>query len=108
MLILDLQSEQFPQYGRLESYYGHPFIWCMLHNFGGTLGMFGSAEIVNQVYREDPLDNRSLDRKIDSGRKGERGMPVRDACNKRERIVRQRTVTARSHPRSGLGGLGGT
>ncbi|KAL6432098.1 hypothetical protein ACFW04_006666 [Cataglyphis niger] len=48
MLILDLQSEQFPQYSRLESYYGQPFIWCMLHNFGGTLGMFGSAEIINQ------------------------------------------------------------
>lgn len=52
MLILDLQSEQFPQYSRLNSYYGQPFIWCMLHNFGGTLGMFGSAEIINQVRRK--------------------------------------------------------
>lgn len=52
MLILDLQSEQFPQYGRLKSYYGQPFIWCMLHNFGGTLGMFGSAQIINQVCRK--------------------------------------------------------
>ncbi|XP_070531316.1 alpha-N-acetylglucosaminidase isoform X2 [Cardiocondyla obscurior] len=48
MLVLDLQSEQFPQYDRFESYYGQPFIWCMLHNFGGTLGMFGSAQIINQ------------------------------------------------------------
>ncbi|XP_043288874.1 alpha-N-acetylglucosaminidase [Venturia canescens] len=48
MIVLDLQSEQFPQYARLESYFGQPFIWCMLHNFGGTLGMFGSAEIVNE------------------------------------------------------------
>lgn len=48
MIVLDLQSEQFPQYGRLKSYYGQPFIWCMLHNFGGTLGMFGSAGIVNK------------------------------------------------------------
>ncbi|XP_020300841.1 alpha-N-acetylglucosaminidase [Pseudomyrmex gracilis] len=48
MLVLDLQSEQFPQYNRLKSYYGQPFIWCMLHNFGGTLGMFGSAQIINQ------------------------------------------------------------
>ncbi|KAG9434718.1 alpha-N-acetylglucosaminidase isoform X1 [Apis mellifera carnica] len=47
MIVLDLQSEQFPQYKRLNSYYGQPFIWCMLHNFGGTLGMFGSAEIIN-------------------------------------------------------------
>lgn len=49
MIVLDLQSEQFPQYKRLNSYYGQPFIWCMLHNFGGTLGMFGSAEIINHV-----------------------------------------------------------
>ncbi|XP_046825310.1 alpha-N-acetylglucosaminidase isoform X1 [Vespa crabro] len=48
MIVLDLQSEQFPQYARLKSYYGQPFIWCMLHNFGGTLGMFGSAEIINK------------------------------------------------------------
>ena len=49
MIVLDLQSEQFPQYRRLKSYYGQPFIWCMLHNFGGTLGMFGSATIINHV-----------------------------------------------------------
>ncbi|XP_032679060.1 alpha-N-acetylglucosaminidase [Odontomachus brunneus] len=56
MLVLDLQSEQFPQYGRLKSYYGQPFIWCMLHNFGGTLGMFGSAQIINQR----PFDGRHM------------------------------------------------
>ncbi|XP_031845745.1 N-acetyl-alpha-glucosaminidase [Nomia melanderi] len=48
MIVLDLQSEQFPQYKRLNSYHGQPFIWCMLHNFGGTLGMFGSANIINR------------------------------------------------------------
>ncbi|KAG5871127.1 hypothetical protein JTB14_031139 [Gonioctena quinquepunctata] len=48
MIILDLQSEQFPQYDRLEQYFGQPYIWCMLHNFGGTLGMFGSASIINK------------------------------------------------------------
>ncbi|XP_017783201.1 PREDICTED: alpha-N-acetylglucosaminidase isoform X2 [Nicrophorus vespilloides] len=48
MIILDLQSEQHPQYGRFDSYFGQPFIWCMLHNFGGTLSMFGSSDIINQ------------------------------------------------------------
>ncbi|XP_066585309.1 alpha-N-acetylglucosaminidase isoform X2 [Prorops nasuta] len=48
MILLDLQSEQFPQYERLSSYYGQPFIWCMLHNFGGVLGMFGSSSIINE------------------------------------------------------------
>lgn len=49
LLVLDLQSELFPQYSRTKSFYGQPFIWCMLHNFGGTLGMHGSLDIVNEV-----------------------------------------------------------
>ncbi|CAH0560993.1 unnamed protein product [Brassicogethes aeneus] len=48
MIVLDLQSEQFPQYDRLHQYYGQPYIWCMLHNFGGTLGIFGSTDIINE------------------------------------------------------------
>uniref|UniRef100_A0A0K8V5Z8 Alpha-N-acetylglucosaminidase n=1 Tax=Bactrocera latifrons TaxID=174628 RepID=A0A0K8V5Z8_BACLA len=51
MLVLDLQSEQFPQYERTHSFHGQPFIWCMLHNFGGTLGMHGSVDIVNTQIR---------------------------------------------------------
>ncbi|KAH1028716.1 hypothetical protein HUJ05_002046 [Dendroctonus ponderosae] len=47
MIVLDLQSEQFPQFTRLEQYFGQPYIWCMLHNFGGTLGMHGSADTIN-------------------------------------------------------------
>lgn len=49
MLVLDLQSELAEQFTRLDSYFGQPFIWCMLHNFGGTLGLYGAAERVNQV-----------------------------------------------------------
>lgn len=49
MIVLDLHSEQFPQYNRLQQYFGQPYIWCMLHNFGGTLGMFGSLDIINEV-----------------------------------------------------------
>lgn len=48
MLVLDLQSEFFPQYKRTKSFHGQPFIWCMLHNFGGTQGMHGSLDIVNE------------------------------------------------------------
>ncbi|XP_023950490.2 alpha-N-acetylglucosaminidase [Bicyclus anynana] len=48
MLVLDLQSEQWPQYNLYQMYYGQPFIWCMLHNFGGTLGMFGSMQTINK------------------------------------------------------------
>ncbi|XP_058830802.1 alpha-N-acetylglucosaminidase-like [Topomyia yanbarensis] len=52
MLVLDLQSEQFPQYVRTNSYHGQPFVWCMLSNFGGTLGMLGSVDIVFGRIRE--------------------------------------------------------
>jgi len=48
MLVLDLQSEYTPQYSRLDSYFGQPFIWCLLHNFGGTLGLHGSVLNINQ------------------------------------------------------------
>jgi alpha-N-acetylglucosaminidase len=48
MIVLDLSSENVPQFKRLQSYYGQPFVWCMLHNFGGTLSMFGAIEAVNE------------------------------------------------------------
>ncbi|XP_059151903.1 LOW QUALITY PROTEIN: alpha-N-acetylglucosaminidase-like [Physella acuta] len=34
LIVLDLDSENGPLYQNFESYYGQPFIWCMLHNFG--------------------------------------------------------------------------
>nr|CAD7261564.1 unnamed protein product [Timema shepardi] len=61
MLVLDLQSEQYEQYTTYSSYFGQPFIWCMLHNFGGTLGLFGSMSIINQkVFVARALPNGTL------------------------------------------------
>lgn len=34
MLILDLWSDRAPVWNRTEGYYGKPWIWCMLQNFG--------------------------------------------------------------------------
>lgn len=48
ILVLDLQSELDPQYNRTKSFHGQPFVWCMLHNFGGTLGLHGSIRRVNE------------------------------------------------------------
>lgn len=48
MIILDLQAELFPQYQKFNSYYGQPFIWCMLHNYGGVSGLYGSLEQINK------------------------------------------------------------
>ncbi|CAF1099936.1 unnamed protein product [Adineta steineri] len=42
LILLDLYSEARPQYLRLESFYGHYYIWNMLHDFGGNNGLFGS------------------------------------------------------------------
>lgn len=41
MIVLDLYAESIPIWKTTESFYGQPFIWCMLHNFGGNIGLFG-------------------------------------------------------------------
>ncbi|KAK4949695.1 hypothetical protein LTR10_011536 [Elasticomyces elasticus] len=43
MLILDLFSETQPQWQRLDSYYGKPWIWCELHGYGGNQGLYGQV-----------------------------------------------------------------
>ena len=48
-LVLDLMSEVDPQYWVIADqrpYFGRPFVWNMLHNFGGSMGLFGSAQNV--------------------------------------------------------------
>lgn len=49
MLVLDMPSAVSPQYSRLDSYFGQPFIWNMLHNYGGNVAMYGAIEAVNKV-----------------------------------------------------------
>ncbi|KAI1418879.1 glycoside hydrolase family 89 protein [Xylaria sp. FL1777] len=41
MLILDLFSESQPQWQRTSSFYGKPWIWCQLHDYGGNYGLYG-------------------------------------------------------------------
>jgi alpha-N-acetylglucosaminidase len=41
MLILDLFSETAPQWQRTNSYFGKPWIWCQLHDYGGNMGLYG-------------------------------------------------------------------
>lgn len=61
MLILDLQSDLTPQYERLNSYFGQPFIWCTLHNFGGQLGLYGHLQKVNSgVINGRNFDNSTM------------------------------------------------
>lgn len=62
ILALDLHSDIRPQFIQTHSYYGQPFIWCMLHNFGGVLGMQGNFKVVNEVnlvcHSEDEICNQ--------------------------------------------------
>ena len=46
MMILDLWSERYPVWNRTDAYYGKPWIWNMLHNFGGNINMYGRMEHV--------------------------------------------------------------
>ncbi len=41
VLILDLWTEMRPVWNRVQAYYGKPWLWCMVHNFGGNNNMFG-------------------------------------------------------------------
>lgn len=46
MLILDLWSERHPVWKRTDAYYGKPWVWCMLHNFGQNITMSGNLNSV--------------------------------------------------------------
>ena len=52
MIILDLYSESKPMWNKTEAYYGKPWIWCMLHNFGGNISLYGRMDHV----ANDPVD----------------------------------------------------
>jgi alpha-N-acetylglucosaminidase len=41
MIILDLAAEIEPVWKRTGAFYGKPWIWNMLHNFGGNIVLFG-------------------------------------------------------------------
>lgn len=44
MILLDLATEIEPVWKRTQAFYGKPWIWNMLHNFGGNTNLFGRIE----------------------------------------------------------------
>ena len=48
LILLDLYAEVSPLWKRTQSFYGAPFIYCMLHNFGGNIEMYGAIDSVAQ------------------------------------------------------------
>lgn len=59
MIILDLWSDQWPLYEITESYFGKPFIWCMLHAFGGEMELQGRMDVISSV-PNSVMKNQSL------------------------------------------------
>lgn len=46
MIVLDLATEIEPVWKRTNAFYGKPWIWNMLNNFGGNTNLFGRMETV--------------------------------------------------------------
>jgi alpha-N-acetylglucosaminidase len=44
LIILDLWAEVNPLWNNTEALYGKSWIWCMLHNFGGTNSLYGDLQ----------------------------------------------------------------
>ena len=50
MIVLDLYSESHPLWNTTSAFYGKPWIWNLLHNFGGNISLWGRMSHV----AEDP------------------------------------------------------
>ena len=46
MIILDLSAEASPIWKRTESFFGKPYVYCLLHNFGGMRGIYGNLDAI--------------------------------------------------------------
>jgi alpha-N-acetylglucosaminidase len=44
MLVLDLFCESTPMWSRTEAFFGKPWLWCNVQNFGGTVHLGGALE----------------------------------------------------------------
>ena len=70
MLVLDLTAEREAYYRHAPANFGgQPFIWCMLHNFGGNIGMHGRMPAVAAGPAEaltfDPSRGRGIEEQDD-------------------------------------------
>ncbi|KAF4587916.1 alpha-N-acetylglucosaminidase [Ophiocordyceps camponoti-floridani] len=46
LVVLDLFAESEPLWMRTRSFASRPWVWCMLHNFGGNMNLYGRASAV--------------------------------------------------------------
>ncbi|CAN0917314.1 NAGLU [Linum grandiflorum] len=54
MIVLDLFAESKPIWESSSQFYDTPYVWCMLHNFGGNLEMYGMLDSI----ASGPVDAR--------------------------------------------------
>jgi len=59
MIILDLASEIEPVWKRTEAFYGKPWIWNMLNNFGANTNLFGRMDVAAQAPAQALHDPKS-------------------------------------------------
>ncbi len=48
MILLDLFASGEPQWKKTNAFDSKPWIWCMLHNWGGKMGMYGRTNVVTK------------------------------------------------------------
>lgn len=46
MIVLDLWAEHLPLWKQTQAFHGKPWLWCMVHNFGGRQGMQGDMTTI--------------------------------------------------------------
>ena len=46
MLLLDSFAETKPVWEKLKDFFGKPWIWCQLHNYGANMGMYGQVSTI--------------------------------------------------------------
>ncbi|KAJ0095775.1 hypothetical protein Patl1_17155 [Pistacia atlantica] len=54
MIVLDLFADVKPIWKTSSQFYGTPYVWCMLHNFGGNIEMYGILDAISS----GPVDAR--------------------------------------------------
>ncbi|XP_065867651.1 alpha-N-acetylglucosaminidase isoform X2 [Euphorbia lathyris] len=55
MIVLDLFADVKPIWRTSSQFYGTPYVWCMLHNFGGNIEMYGILDSISS----GPVDART-------------------------------------------------
>ncbi|KAF8403783.1 hypothetical protein HHK36_011889 [Tetracentron sinense] len=54
MIVLDLFADVKPIWETSSQFYGTPYVWCLLHNFGGNIEMYGLLDAISS----GPVDAR--------------------------------------------------